>query len=127
MLRLAGASPAAVVGLTALEVFLAAAVGTALGIAGYLLVLPLAARIPLAGGRFPSADLRFGPDLLLATLVVVPLGAATTAVAALRKVVVGPLGVSHRTRPRPPTPEPPALHGGPGGVGAVRLLGAVDA
>lgn len=102
VLRLVGATPAVVVGLAALETLVAAVVGTALGIAGYLLVLPLAANIPLGGGSFPVADLRFGVEALVATLVIVPLAAAASALVALRKVVVGPLGVTRRTKPRRP-------------------------
>ncbi len=101
-LRLAGATPASVVALTALEVLLSAVVGTALGIVVYLLVLPLAGRLPLAGGTFPVTDLRLGPVELGAALAVVPALAAVAAVVALRRVVVGPLGVSRRTTPRRP-------------------------
>lgn len=103
VLRLAGATPAAVVALTALEVLVASVVGTALGIGAYLLALPAAARVPLAGGTFPVADLRFGTVALATVLVAVPLLAAACAVVALRTVVIGPLGVSRRTRPRRPS------------------------
>ena len=102
-LRLAGATPGAVVGLTALEILLAAAVGTAVGVVGYLLALPVAASVPLAGGRFSPSDLRLGLGALSAVALVVPLAAAGSAVVALRKVVVGPLGVTRRQRPRRPS------------------------
>ena len=103
VLRLAGATPAAVVGLTALEILGAALVGTVVGVLGYLLALPLASHLPLAGGRFPVEDLRLDPAALLGALVLVPVAAAGSAVLALRGVVVGPLGVTRRTRPRRPS------------------------
>ena len=101
-LRLAGATPATVVGLTTLEVGGAALVGAIGGVAAYLAVLPLAARIPLAGAPFPVADLRLGEMALAVAVVLVPVLAALAAVAALRTVVVGPLGASRRVRSRRP-------------------------
>lgn len=101
-LRLAGATPGLVVAVTALETALAAAVGALGGVAAYLVVLPRAARIPLAGDGFAAADIRLGAAVLLATVVVVPVLAAGSATVALRKVVIGPLGVTRRTLPRRP-------------------------
>ena len=101
-LRLAGATPATVVGLTALETVMAAAIGVVAGIAGYLAVLPLVARIPLAGARFSVTDLRLPLPVLAGALVVVPIAAAAVAVAALRRVAIGPLGVAaHAGSSRP--------------------------
>lgn len=102
-LRLAGATPGAVVGLTALEILAAAVVGTAVGVVVYVLALPAAARIPLAGGTFSPADLRLGGGVLMAVALLVPVAAAGSAMVALRRVVVGPLGVTRRSRPRRPS------------------------
>lgn len=102
VLRLAGATRGAVVGLTALETSLAAVLGTAIGIGAYLAAMPLAAAIPLAGGRFDTWDLLLGPGALLFALVAIPLAAVLSAVVALRRVVVSPMGVTHRVRPRRP-------------------------
>ncbi|HWJ60638.1 MAG TPA: hypothetical protein VNS19_01615 [Acidimicrobiales bacterium] len=101
-LRLAGATPGTVIALTALEIAGAAAVGVVLGIATYLAVLPLAAHIPLGGGRFPVADLRLAMAVMAGAAVVVPLLAVATAVIALRGVVSGPLQATRRVRPRRP-------------------------
>lgn len=101
-LRLAGATPGTVIALTALEIAGAAAVGVVAGIATYLLVLPLAAHIPLGGGRFPVADLRLAPAALAVAALVVPALAVITAVLALRGVVGGPLQATRRVRPRRP-------------------------
>lgn len=101
-LRLAGATPGTVIALTALEIAGAALVGVLAGIAAYLVVLPLAARIPLAGGCFAVADLRLAAGSLAAVAVVVPVLAVVTAVLALRTVVGGPLHATRRSRPRRP-------------------------
>lgn len=101
-LRLAGATPGTVIALTALEIAGAAAVGVLAGIGAYLVVLPLAAHIPLGGGRFSVADLQLSPMALVAAAVIVPAVAVVTAVIALRGVVGGPLQATRRARPRRP-------------------------
>lgn len=101
-LRLAGASPGTVIARTALEIAGAAVVGVLAGIVTYVLVLPLAARLPLAGGRFSVADLRLSPGALGLAAVAVPLLAVVTAVLALRGVVGGPLQATRRVQPRRP-------------------------
>lgn len=101
-LRLAGASPFTVIALTALEIAAAAAVGALAGIVTYLAVLPVVARIPLAGGTFSVADLRLSPAILLIAAAAIPLVAVATAVVALRGVVGGPLETSRRVQPRRP-------------------------
>jgi len=102
-LRLAGATPAVVTLLAAVEVASAAAIGAAVGVLGYLVALPAFDAIPLAGGPFSLADLRLGPAALLGALVLTPLLAALAAVVALRGVATGPLGVRRRTTPRRPS------------------------
>ncbi|HEU5150060.1 MAG TPA: hypothetical protein VFU19_06155 [Iamia sp.] len=101
-LRLVGATPGLVVAVTALETAVAALLGALGGVATYLTVLPAAARIELAGGPFALADLRLGAGALLAAVAVVPVLAAVSATVALRRVVIGPLGVSRRTAGRRP-------------------------
>jgi len=101
-LRLVGATPGLVVAVTALETALAALVGAVGGVAVYLAVLPVAARIELAGSPFALADLRLGAPALLAAVASVPVLAAVSATVALRKVVIGPLGVSRRVTGRRP-------------------------
>jgi hypothetical protein len=101
-LRLAGATPGTVIALTALEIAGAAAVGVVAGIATYLLVLPLAAHIPLGGGRFSASDLQLPAAAMVGVAVLVPVIAVITAVIALRGVVSGPLQATRRVRPRRP-------------------------
>jgi hypothetical protein len=102
-LRLAGATPGTVITLTAIETAASALLGALVGIAGYLAILPSAARIELGGAPFPVADLRLGVGALVLTALVVPALAAASAVAALRQVAIGPLGVRRRTTPDRPS------------------------
>ncbi len=101
-LRLVGATPGLVVGVTALETALAALVGSLGGLGAYRAVLPLAARVELAGSTFAVDDLRLGAATLVAAALVVPVLAAVSATVALRTVVIGPLGVTRRSARRRP-------------------------
>lgn len=101
-MRLVGATPRQVTVVAAVEAGVAALVGTVLGFAIFLAV-----RIPLAGVRL-TADPFFRTDLALdahEVLLVgigVPLVATGTALLALRRVRISPLGVARRVTPRPP-------------------------
>ena len=99
-LRLIGATPRQVVAMTAVEAVLTAAAGTVAGAVLYALAVPGLARIPMAGGTWYLSDLWVGVPALLAVLVAVPLLVGLSAVAGLRQVVVGPLGVVRRHTPR---------------------------
>ncbi|MGW8374909.1 ABC transporter permease [Streptomyces sp. ODS28] len=97
-LRLLGAAPGRVTGMTAAESAVTGAVGALVGAAGYAALLPLAAKVPMAGGSWYAADLWVGVPLLLAVLGGVVLMTTVSALAGLRQVVVGPLGVVRRSR-----------------------------
>lgn len=101
-LRLVGATPGLVVAVTALETAVAALAGAVGGAGLYHLLLPVAARVELAGAPFSTTDLRLGGAAVLATVAVVPLLAAASATVALRTVVIGPLGVRRRVAGRRP-------------------------
>lgn len=98
-LRLVGATPGQVVGMTAAEAVIVAFAGALLGFALYALVMPLLAGIPIAGGGWFVADLWPGLLTVAAVLVAVPLLVGVSAVAGLRRVVVSPLGVAKRETP----------------------------
>jgi cell division protein FtsX len=98
-LRLAGATPHAVVLLTAAETAAAALVGALVAIVGYAAVLGPMAHIPLAGGPWERSQLWLGLPTLALVLAAVPVVAALCAVAGLRQVTISPLGVSRRVRP----------------------------
>ncbi|MFF5307945.1 hypothetical protein [Streptomyces massasporeus] len=98
-LRLIGATPGRIAGMTAAEAALTGAAGALLGAAGYALLLPAAAEVPVAGGSWYAADLWVGLPVLLAVLAEVVATVVVSALVGLRQVVVGPLGVARRSRP----------------------------
>ncbi|GAP51848.1 FtsX-like permease family protein [Streptomyces azureus] len=99
-LRLIGATPGRIAGLTAAEALLTGAAGALLGAVGYAVLLPVAASLPLAGGAWYTADLWIGAPLLLALTAGVVTLVVVSALAGLRQVVVGPLDVARRSRSR---------------------------
>ena len=112
-LRLLGATPREVVGLTLVETATQGLAGAVLGTVLYGVLLPVWAAIPLLGRTFTVGELWVGPGVLALVWLVVPLLAAVSGAVALRQVVVSPLGVARRVRP-------PALR-------AVRVVVAVVA
>ncbi|HEU5128123.1 MAG TPA: FtsX-like permease family protein [Glycomyces sp.] len=107
-LRLIGATPGQVVRLTLIETVLAAVAGSVIGTALWMASTPLFARIPIDGGPWYVADLWGGAPWMAAVAAAVPVMVALSAVVGLRGVVISPLGVARRVRPK--------------GLRAVRLL-----
>ncbi|MER7480241.1 ABC transporter permease [Streptomyces sp. NPDC126510] len=99
-LRLVGATPGRIAGMTTAEALLTGAAGALLGAVGYGLLLPVAASLPLAGGSWYTSDLWIGAPPLLAVMAGVVALVVISALAGLRQVVVGPLGVARRSRTR---------------------------
>jgi hypothetical protein len=99
-LRLLGATPREVVGLTVTETAWQGLVGAVLGIVLYLVLLPLCALLPFQGTTFSVAELWVGWQGLAAALVAVPLLAALSGAFSLRRVSVSPLGVARRETPK---------------------------
>ncbi|MCL3859597.1 FtsX-like permease family protein [Actinotalea sp. K2] len=102
-LRLLGVTPREVVGLTLVETARQGLLGAALGVVGYLALLPVWTGLTFQGQRLGVGELWVGPGPLLAALVVVPAVAAVSGAVSLRRVVVSPLGVARRQ-------SPPAMH-----------------
>ena len=99
-LRLIGATPGRVAAMTAAEALLTGAAGALLGAVGYAVLLPPVASLPLAGGAWYPADLWIGALPLAAVMAGVVALVVVSALAGLRQVVVGPLGVARRSRSR---------------------------
>ncbi|MFF0012574.1 FtsX-like permease family protein [Streptomyces sp. NPDC005374] len=97
-LRLLGAAPGRIAGIAVAEAALTGTAGAVAGALGYAVLLPLVAKVPLAGGSWYVSDLWVGTGVLLAALAGVVLMVAAGALAGLRQVVVGPLGVVRRSR-----------------------------
>lgn len=98
-LRLTGATSGQVAVMTLAEAAAQAAVGAALGVVGYGLLL-----VPLTGLRFMGRNLAVGElwlgvPALLGVVVGVCLLAVFSGTLSLGRVVVGPLGVAARTTP----------------------------
>lgn len=99
-LRLLGATPREVVGLSLVETALQGLVGGAAGSVLYGLLLPVWAQVPFIGRPFTVAELWVGVPVLLIAWLAVPVLAAVSGAVSLRRVVVSPLGVAQRvTRP----------------------------
>ncbi|WP_283137825.1 ABC transporter permease [Rhizohabitans arisaemae] len=98
-LRLVGATPGQVVGMTVAEAVVTALAGSAVGTVLYTVAIPVLARIEIAGGGWYAADLWPGIPIVAAVLFAVPLLVGLSAAIGLRQVVVSPLGVARRHTP----------------------------
>lgn len=109
-LRLAGATPAQVSQLTAIETGLACALGSVLGLVGFLV---LRAVISAAhGDQIPRAlpsDVALPPIPAALVVLLVPALGVLVSTRALRNVVVNPLGVARRQHLKPPAGWPVVL------------------
>ncbi|MCC3765946.1 hypothetical protein K3N28_23070 [Glycomyces sp. TRM65418] len=99
-LRLIGATPGQVMRLTLIETVLAATAGAVAGTLAWMAVTPLVALIPIDGGRWYVADLWAGAPWMLAVAAAVPALVAVSALIGLRSVVISPLGVARRVKPK---------------------------
>ncbi len=95
-LRLLGADAAATRRIAAGETLAGALLGLAAGALLHLAAVAPAARLLPPGLTVPAADLRPVPALALLVAVLVPVASVLVTVAALRRVVVEPLGVARR-------------------------------
>ncbi|MFC4123148.1 FtsX-like permease family protein [Nonomuraea zeae] len=98
-LRLIGATPGQVAGMTVAEAVIVALAGALAGAAAFALAVPPLSGIEMQGGPWFVSDLFPAPLYLAAVLVAVPLLVGLSAVVGLRRVVVSPLGVAKRETP----------------------------
>ncbi|GMA30018.1 hypothetical protein [Litorihabitans aurantiacus] len=98
-LRLVGASTGRVATLTVLDAAVQALTGALAGVAGYLALLPLVARLRFQGRAFEVGELWVGVPGLAAAIVAVVLVALASATSSLGRVAISPLGVAARTTP----------------------------
>lgn len=101
-LRLIGARPGQVARIAAAETAVTTLVGALLGVAAYLAVVPLAARIEIGCSSFYPRDLLTSPAVAVGTVLGVALGASAVAWWRTRRADVGPLGASRERSERPP-------------------------
>ena len=101
-MRLVGATPRQISVVAAEEAIIASLVGVAVGFALFFVFRPLLYRVPFTGTPLAQGDLSLhGVDAALVAIVV-PIAAAASALLALRRVRVSPLGVTKRARSAPP-------------------------
>lgn len=100
-LRLAGASQVQVFQLAAIECFITAAVGIALGSLVFVMARPLATHVTYNGDRWFVSDLTPpGAGWAVGTVGVLAVSLLSTQLS-LRQVIISPLGVARRFTPRP--------------------------
>ena len=98
-LRLSGATSGQVVVMTLAEAVGQALLGGVLGVVLYAAVLPGLARLDFQGRPFTVGELWVGVPVALLVLVAVALLAVVSGLVGLRRVVIGPLGVTARVSP----------------------------
>ncbi|MEU0410620.1 FtsX-like permease family protein [Streptomyces griseorubiginosus] len=99
-LRLAGATPRQIIGMTALESAALGAAGALTGAALYVALLPLLTEVPYGVGGWYVSELWVGLPWLAAVVAVVTGLITVSAVSMLRQVATSPLGVAQQSAPR---------------------------
>ena len=94
--RLAGATTAQVVKLTALDAAIQALFGAIIGIIGYVAVMPLIMLLKFQNRHFTFEQLWVGLPVLAGVLVGVTVLALVSSLITLRRVAITPLGVMNR-------------------------------
>ncbi|WFP16479.1 permease [Citricoccus muralis] len=98
-LRLVGASSSTLRLLAVAESSAFAAVGSALGVVGYLMLMPLAGLLRFDGGPIGVAGMWLGvPGTALVLLAIIAI-AVVSSLVGLRRIEITPLGVRTRARP----------------------------
>ncbi len=101
-MRLVGATPRQISVVSAVEAVVAALAGVAVGFALFFVFRPLLYHVPFTGAPLAQGDLSLhGIDVVL-VVIGVPMAAVVSALLALRRVQVSPLGVTRRASSRPP-------------------------
>ncbi|PKQ31460.1 MAG: hypothetical protein CVT62_08715 [Actinobacteria bacterium HGW-Actinobacteria-2] len=98
-LRLAGATSWQVSVITLLDAGVQAVIGSVIGVAGYLAVLPLVAQLSFEGRQLSLAELWVGFPILAATVLGVAAVGVLSAASSLQRVRITPLGVAARVSP----------------------------
>ncbi|HRO31192.1 permease [Citricoccus sp.] len=98
-LRLLGAGTGTVRTLAVAEAAVLAAAGLVVGVAGYLVLMPVVGLIPFAGRPIGGAGMWLGGPWLAAVLGALLLLAVLSSLAGLRRIEITPLGVRTRQQP----------------------------
>lgn len=106
-MRLVGATPRQVGWIAGIETALAALGGVVVGFVLFIALRPALQQVAITGVPFAPGALSLDLADVLVVVVVVPVGAAASALVAMRRVATSPLGVSRRVTP--PRPQPVRL------------------
>jgi hypothetical protein len=98
-LRLAGATTWQVSVITLLDAGVQAVVGSVIGVAGYLVVLPVVAQLSFEGRQLSLGELWVGFPVLIGTVLGVAAVGVLSAASSLQRVRITPLGVAARVSP----------------------------
>jgi len=101
-MRLVGATPRQISGVSAVEGVIAAVVGVAVGFALLLVFRPLLYHVPFTGAPFSQGDLSLHWIDIVIAVIGVPVAAVVSGHFALRRVLISPLGVTRRATGRSP-------------------------
>lgn len=101
-MRLVGMTPQQVSIIAAVESIVAAVAGVAIGFVLFVLVRPVLVHVPFTGAPFAPGDLSLNAVDILVVATGIPLAAALSALVALRRVRISPLGVARRASFAPP-------------------------
>ena len=101
-MRLVGATPRQISVISAVEATVAAVAGMAMGFALFFLFRPALYHVPFTGAPLAPGDLSLKWIDVVIVVIGVPIAAIVSALLALRRVQVSPLGVSRRASSAPP-------------------------
>jgi FtsX-like permease family len=101
-MRLVGATPRQISVVCAVEAVVAAVAGVAVGFALFFVVRPLLYHVPFTGAPLAEGDLSLHSIDVVLAVIGVPVAAVVSALLALRRVRVSPLGVKRRAASSPP-------------------------
>lgn len=102
LLRLGGVDRWTLVRVTLLDALPPAVAGTTIGTLLHLVVLPLAARVPLTGTRWFVTDLIVDPPIVLAVWTTLVVLTAVSALLPLRRILSDPIAVADHHSPALP-------------------------
>jgi hypothetical protein len=101
-LRLVGGTKAQIDVIASVDAVVAALAGTLAGIAGYALLRPAVATVPILDDRFFPDSVTVPAWVFAAAIAGVPVVSALASLLSLRRVQISPLGVSRRVTPPAP-------------------------
>lgn len=95
-MRLVGATPHQITVVSSVEAAVAALAGVAVGFAFFFAITPLLYHVPFTGSPLAQGDLSFNLTDVGLAVIGVPVASVVSALLALRRVQISPLGVARR-------------------------------